>query len=102
MFTGATMGEIMREMGPAAGPDAELGRTVVLTIVVVVIAAQIIKSAIIIFGSINMMKRESWGLALTAGILTMVPCNFCCFLELPIGIWAVVVLSQSHIRNTFS
>jgi hypothetical protein len=57
--------------------------------------------ALIIFGAWKMLKMESWGMALTAAILMVMPCTMC-WMGLPIGIWAIVVLSLSDVRRAFS
>jgi hypothetical protein len=62
----------------------------------------ILVSVLILFGAIKMKKLESYGLAMTASIVAMIPCfSPCCLLGLPIGIWAVVVLSKPEIKNAF-
>lgn len=50
-----------------------------------------------LFGAIKMIRLRSWGAALTASILAIFPFYFC----LPIGIWAVIVLSMENVRNAF-
>jgi hypothetical protein len=47
-----------------------------------------------ITGGLKMMKLQSWGLALTAAILAVIPCNSCCCISLIPGIWALIVLSK--------
>jgi len=57
---------------------------------------------VIIFGSLKMMKLESHGLAMTSAILAMLPCiSPCCFLGLPFGIWALIVLSDAQVKASF-
>lgn len=66
---------------------------------------------LILVGALKMMRLESYGLAMTASILAMIPhtCGGCClafglpqwFLGLAFGIWSVVVLSDAHVRNAF-
>ena len=56
----------------------------------------------IIFASMKMMKMQSWGLAMTAAIIAMVPCiSPCCILGIPFGIWAIVALSNSDVKAAF-
>jgi predicted RNA-binding Zn-ribbon protein involved in translation (DUF1610 family) len=52
-------------------------------------------------GAWKMMKLQSYGLALTSAILMLVPCTFC-WLGLPFGIWALVVLCLRDVRESFS
>ena len=59
-------------------------------------------SALILFGSLKMKKLESYGLAMTCSIIAMIPCvSPCCIIGLPIGIWAVVVLSKPEVKGAF-
>jgi hypothetical protein len=62
----------------------------------------ILLSGVILFGGIKMKKLESYGLAMAASILAMIPCfSPCCLLGLPIGIWAVVVLAKPEVKSAF-
>ncbi len=57
----------------------------------------------IIFGSVKMMKLQSRGLAMTAAIISMIPCltGCCCIIGLPFGIWAMVVLNKPEVKSSF-
>ncbi len=62
----------------------------------------ILMSALIIAGALNMKKLTNYSLALTASIIAMIPCiSPCCLLGLPIGIWALVVLSKPEVKSAF-
>ena len=62
----------------------------------------ILVSVVILLGALKMKKLESYGLAMTASIIAMIPCfSPCCLLGLPIGIWAVVVLSKPEVKSAF-
>ena len=62
----------------------------------------ILVSGLILFGAIKMKKLENYGLAMTASIVAMIPCiSPCCLIGLPIGIWAVVVLSKPEVKSAF-
>jgi hypothetical protein len=56
---------------------------------------------VILYGGIGMKKLENHGLAMAAGIIAMLPCSACCVIGLPIGIWAVVVLSKPEVKGAF-
>jgi hypothetical protein len=59
-------------------------------------------SAGTIVGSIQMLRCRQWGLALTAGVLSIVNIGGgCCLLGLPFGIWALVVLARPEVRAEF-
>lgn len=62
----------------------------------------ILMGGLILFGALQMKKLESYGLAMAASIIAMVPCfSPCCLIGLPIGIWAVVVLSKPEVKSAF-
>jgi hypothetical protein len=59
--------------------------------------------ALVLFGGLKMKKLESFGLAVTASILGIVPCTagLCCVLGLPIGVWALIVLFKPEVKSAF-
>lgn len=57
---------------------------------------------VIIYGSLQMMKLESFGLSMAACIMAMVPCvSPCCCIGLPVGIWGLVVLNDPAVKPFF-
>lgn len=58
-------------------------------------------SLVVLLGGIRMLQRRSYGLAMTGAIVSMLPCSCCCCLGLPFGIWALVVLSNPEVKNSF-
>jgi hypothetical protein len=56
---------------------------------------------VVIAGSIQMMRLQSHGMATAAAVVAMLPCNLCCLLGLPIGIWALVVLLREDVKRAF-
>lgn len=64
-------------------------------------------SALVIFGAMKMRTLTNYGLSLASAILAMVPgltCWCCCFglPGLPIGIWALVVLLDNNVKQSFT
>lgn len=55
----------------------------------------------IIVGGVKMKNLQSYGLSMTAAILTVVPIFTCCCYGLPIGIWAIVVLMSGDVKAAF-
>jgi len=54
------------------------------------------------FAAMKMKNLESWGMAVAASILAMIPCiSPCCLLGLPIGIWSCVVLFDDTVKSSF-
>jgi hypothetical protein len=57
---------------------------------------------IIIVGSIQMMRRRMWGLALAGSIVAMLHINSgCCVCGIPMGLWALIILCLPHVRAMF-
>jgi len=68
---------------------------------IAVAAIGIVINAIIIFGALGMKDLRNYGLAMTAAILSIVPCSCCCLISLPIGVWSLVVLLDSNVKAAF-
>ncbi len=61
-------------------------------------------STLILIGGIKMKKLESYGWAMTASVISVIPCvSPCCYglVGIPIGIWALVVLSKPEVKSAF-
>jgi hypothetical protein len=61
----------------------------------------LVLSILIIVGASKMKRLESYGFAMTASIIAMLPCHGCCILGLPFGIWSLVVLSKPEVKDAF-
>lgn len=62
----------------------------------------LIAAVVIILGALKMKRLESYGMAMTAAIVAMIPCiSSCCLVGLPLGIWALVVLNDAEVKNSF-
>jgi hypothetical protein len=65
---------------------------------------EIILAGVMILGAIKFMQLKSYGLAMTATIIAMIPCTGvmdCCIVEVGIGIWALVILLQATTKPMF-
>lgn len=59
-------------------------------------------SGLILMGALKMKRLENYTLVMIATIVAMIPCcSPCCLFGLPIGIWALVVLSKPEVKNAF-
>ena len=72
-----------------------------LEAVLVSILAIFVLNSLMIFAALKMMRLQAYGLAIAASILGIIvsPGNL---IGLPIGIWALVVLSQREVRAGFA
>ncbi len=60
-------------------------------------------SAFVLFGGMQMQRLHSRGIAIAAAIIAIVPCTSpCCLIGIPIGIWALVILSKPEVRSQFN
>jgi hypothetical protein len=56
----------------------------------------------VIYGGHKMRNLQSYGMAVTAAIVAMIPAiSPCCCLGVPIGIWALVVLLNQDVKSAF-
>jgi hypothetical protein len=62
-----------------------------------------IASILVVVGAVKMRALQTYGLAMTSAILSIVPLcvNECCCM-LPFGIWALVVLLNGEVKQGFS
>ncbi len=62
----------------------------------------LIVSPLVVYGAIQMMQAKSYKLAKTSAILAVIPFVSCCFvIGVPLGIWALIVLSKSEAKTLF-
>jgi len=58
--------------------------------------------AFVIYGAYNMLTLKSRSLAYTANIISLIPClSACCVLGIPFGIWGLVVMNDSAVKQHF-
>ena len=57
---------------------------------------------VVIIGGIKAQNATSFAWAMTAAITAMIPCiSGCCLVGFPIGIWALVTLTDPTVRRAF-
>ena len=54
----------------------------------------------VVAGAVQMIRLRGWGTARGGAIAAIVPCSLCC-LNIPFGIWALIVLNQPDVRRMF-
>jgi hypothetical protein len=90
-------------MGAASGSDQGIGIAAEGAIGVVQSILGLAIGSAIIVGILKMMELQSYGFAMTATILAMIPClSPCCFLGLPFGIWGIVMLCKPEVKEAFA
>jgi hypothetical protein len=59
-------------------------------------------SVLVIFAGVKMKNLENYVLSMTGAIIAVIPCfSPCCFLGIPFGIWAIVVLVSPEVKAAF-
>ena len=87
---------------PSQMPNAALVNMFSGTVGIISGVIGLLMSAVVLLGALKMKKLESYGFAMAASIIAMVPCvSPCCLLGLPIGIWALVVLMKPEVKSAF-
>jgi len=63
----------------------------------------VVLNAIVFFGALKMKNLQSYGLAMAAAIISVIPCcGPCACLGIPVGIWALVVLNKPEVKAAFT
>ena len=66
---------------------------------------QLLLAVLVILGGVSFLRLKSRGLAMASAVVMVIPCcgtaSFLCALGIPLGIWALVVLSQAETKEAF-
>ncbi len=57
--------------------------------------------AFMLFGGIQLRRLKTRGVCMAAAITALLPCGCCVWLGIPFGIWALVVMSDPAVKNSF-
>jgi serine/threonine protein kinase len=61
----------------------------------------VVPGVLILYGAVQMLRLRSHGWAVAAAILAIVACGLASLLGIPMGIWALVVLSRPGVQEAF-
>jgi DNA-directed RNA polymerase subunit RPC12/RpoP len=71
-------------------------------VMVVMFASLSLLCLVVIIAAIQMMRLQTYWLAITGTILAMINFgNLCCLLGIPFGIWSLVMLLRQDVREAF-
>ncbi len=90
------VGGVMPGGGPNQMPVFFSGGVAVASAII-----SVVLYIVVIVGAVKMKNLESYGFAMAASIIAMLPCSCCCLLGLPFGIWSLVVLSDAGVKAAF-
>jgi hypothetical protein len=68
---------------------------------VATVIATILWGIIVFFGGLQMKGLRSRGFVVFSCIWAMLPCNWCCLIGLPVGIWALVTVNDESVKRAF-
>ena len=72
-----------------------------MAIVSAITITQVCLGVATIAGSFHLKNLTSYGYALTASIVAMLPCNLCCVAGLPIGVWSLIAIHRSDVKSAW-
>ena len=100
LFTGGMMfhQELPPEVPPQVRALVENMRGPLAAVISLVVATM---NGFVLFGAIKMLRLQNFGLVMAAVIVAMLPCQCCCLLGLPLGIWALMVLNKPEVKSQF-
>ena len=58
-------------------------------------------NSFVLFGAINLLRLRNYGVAMVTSVVAMLPCQCCCVLGLPAGIWALVIMNKPEVKSQF-
>ena len=61
----------------------------------------LVTGILIIIGALQMMRLKSYGGAMMASVLALLPCGPLILVGIPIGIWSLVVLNREKVKAAF-
>jgi predicted Ser/Thr protein kinase len=70
-------------------------------IALIILILNLAFSITVIIGGWRMRQLKSYGLAVIAAVLALLPCTLGWFIGLPIGIWAFITLANNEVRDAF-
>ncbi|HVG57714.1 MAG TPA: hypothetical protein VNA24_04115 [Hyalangium sp.] len=65
---------------------------------------QLALGGVTFLGGLKMKNLESFGLAMAASIIVIIPLfgSCCCCIGIPVGIWSLVVLNKPEVKSSFA
>ena len=62
-------------------------------------------SAFVVFGAVKMRQAQSYGVCMAAAVVALIPCVgncICCVFNIPLAIWAIVILCNADVKRGFA
>lgn len=82
--------------------DGGISKYTTITVRIIWGILLVVVSGFVFYGALQMKQLTNYSTARMAAILAMIPCvGPCCFLGIPFGIWAFVVLERPEVKDAF-
>ena len=89
---------LAQEMAPQPAAGLPIG---IILALLLAAAIQIPSSLLMILGGRKMRQLDTYGLAVFAGIVALLPTGPAWIISMPVGIWALIVLAGAEVRDGF-
>lgn len=63
--------------------------------------AGVVINGVMIAGALSMRRLENRTLALAAATFALIPCQCCCCVSIPFGVWALLMLNRPEVKQSF-
>lgn len=63
--------------------------------------AGVVINGVMIAGALAMRRLENRNLALAAATFALIPCQCCCCVSIPFGVWALLMLNDPEVKQAF-
>jgi len=83
------------------GGDEEIFLVLYIAVMIVFAILAIAWNGFIGYAGWQMQKLERYNLALAGSIMAVIPCFGCCLLNMPAGIFALVVINDRMVKEAF-
>jgi hypothetical protein len=63
----------------------------------------LVVQAFMMFGAVQMLRGRMYGVSMATAVLSVIPCcgSSCYVFGIPFGVWALVVLNDPDVKNSF-
>ena len=102
-LVGLAMDPSLQSPPPNAAESEQIGFYVGLYGTVGGMGISALLQVFVILGGVNFLRQKGRGMAMTACILSLIPClSSCCIFGMPFGIWGLMVLADPNVKQAMS
>ncbi|MBC8352771.1 MAG: hypothetical protein H8E66_12325 [Planctomycetes bacterium] len=68
---------------------------------IIIASCSFVSGILLVLGAVRMFDLQSYGIALIAAVVAILPCALGFPISLPFGIWALIVVLRHDVKNAF-